>query len=359
MFVGTSGECFGNGTLFVDPDTGAVALNLPAALAHHSNTAGPRRLHRFAHPVVFGHKTRNVEWAARATERRGIRYGLRFDPTAKHGRGAWYLDASWAATPTPALAALRSQPTLGVDLDAGWIAAQAVDAHGNPCGAPITIIVAQHGTTARRLGQLRAAVGDLLDAAVATGCASVSVEDLDFADVRDIGRETLGRGRRFRRQVAGIPTAKFKATIVAMAHTRGLAVIAVDPAHTSRWASKYRWRHTLDCSSGHRCSSHHGAAVVIARRGLGSGARRKAYERSIKRCDRPTKPTPPGVGVGGAKTRTTQPADRGCVTAPRKTRRQPRMGRKTTRRLNGTGRTQRSATPFGAPLRAPPVPQHR
>ena len=316
--------------------------------------------------VVFGHKTRSVEWAARAEARGGIRYGLRFDPDAKRGRGAWYLNASWATDPAPIpdLGVLRSEATLGVDLNAGWIAAQAVDAHGNPCGAPITIFVPQHGDTARRLGQLRAAVGELLDAAVAAGCASVSVEDLDFADARDCGRETLGRGKRgkqFRRQIAGIGTARFKATIAAMASTRGLAVIAVDPAYTSRWAGKYRWHHTLNCSSDHRCSSHHGAAVVIARRGLGLGARRKAYERSIKRCDCPAKPTPPtnGGGVGAAKTRTTQTAGRGCVSAPLKTRRQPRMGRKTTRRPKGSSRTQRSATPFGATLRAPPVPQHR
>ena len=47
-FIGTSGECFGNDTLFIDPDTGVVTLNLPAALKHHSNTPGPRRLYRFA-----------------------------------------------------------------------------------------------------------------------------------------------------------------------------------------------------------------------------------------------------------------------------------------------------------------------
>ena len=72
-FIGTSGECFGNDTLFIDPDTGVVTLNLPAALKHHSNTPGSRRLYRFAHPVVFGHKTRSVEWAARAEARGGIR----------------------------------------------------------------------------------------------------------------------------------------------------------------------------------------------------------------------------------------------------------------------------------------------
>ena len=72
-FIGTSGECFGNDTLFIDPDTGVVTLNLPAALKHHSNTPGPRRLYRFAQPVAFGHKTRSVEWAARSAERGGIR----------------------------------------------------------------------------------------------------------------------------------------------------------------------------------------------------------------------------------------------------------------------------------------------
>ena len=259
-FIGASGECFGNDTLFVDPDTGAVTLNLPAALAHHSNTPGPRRLYRFARPVTFGHKTRSAQRAARAVERGGIRYGLRFDPTAKRGRGAWYLNASWAVdpTPVPGLAALRTQPTLGGGSQR-WLD--------------------------RRAGRRRARQP--------LRCSQISLA-----------------------------------------------------AHSELFERASLRQPSCCC-------------VVIARRGLGLGARRKAYERSIKRCDCPAKPTPPGVGVGGAKTRTTQPADRGCVTAPLKTRRQPRMGRKTTRRLKGPSRTQRSATPFGAPLRAPPVPRHR
>ena len=46
---------------------------------------------------------------------------------------------------------------------------------------------------------------------IACGCRSITVEDLDFVDARQVGRETLGRGRRgkrFRRTVAGIPTLK-------------------------------------------------------------------------------------------------------------------------------------------------------
>ena len=226
--------------------------------------------------------------------------------------------------PRPELATLRARPALGVDLNAGWIAAPAVDVCGNPCGAPVTIMIAQHGGTAVRLGQLRAAVGGLLAVAAGAGAlrsvSSTSTSPtLGAAAARPVGRGRRGKG--FRRQVADIPTAKFKATLTAMAPNRGLAVIAVDAAHTSRWARQHRWQHTLNCSSGHCCSSHHAAAAVIARRGLGLGARPKADERSIQRCDCPSTPS----GVGRAKARTTQPRGRGCgcVTAPPKTRRQP------------------------------------
>jgi hypothetical protein len=61
----------------------------------------------------------------------------------------------------------------------------------------------------------------------------VVIEHLDFVDARAIGRETIGRGtrgKRFRRTVAGIPTAKFRTRLTAMAARRGIAVIGVDPA---------------------------------------------------------------------------------------------------------------------------------
>ena len=54
----------------------------------------------------------------------------------------------------------------------------------------------------------------------ASGCRSLTVEDLDFAGARQIGRETLGRGRRgrrLRRVVAGIPTRAFRELLVGMA----------------------------------------------------------------------------------------------------------------------------------------------
>jgi hypothetical protein len=109
-------------------------------------------------------------------------------------------------------------------------------------------------------------------------CQSILTENLDFADARQLGRETLGRGRRgkrFRRTVAGMPTRRFRDLLVGMAANHGLWVIAVDPAWTSVWGRRY-WQAPLNQSTKRSVtvSSHHAAAVVIGRRRLGLGARR-------------------------------------------------------------------------------------
>jgi transposase len=70
------------------------------------------------------------------------------------------------------------------------------------------------------------------------------VEDLDFADARATGRETMGRGRRgkrFRRTVAGIPTGVFRNRLSAQAAAAGIALWAVNPAYSSVWGDAH-WR---------------------------------------------------------------------------------------------------------------------
>jgi len=57
---------------------------------------------------------------------------------------------------------------------------------------------------------------------------------LTMAGWRAAGRETMGRGRRgrrFRRTVAGIPTAVFRARLTAQAHRHGIQLYAVNPAY--------------------------------------------------------------------------------------------------------------------------------
>jgi hypothetical protein len=142
--------------------------------------------------------------------------------------------------------------------------------------------------------------------AVRQGCHAILVEDLDFADARHTGRETLGRGRRgkrFRRIVSGIPTRQFQDLLVGMAANAGLWVVAVDPAWTSVWGGRY-WQDPLDQQTkpAVTVSRHHAAALVIGRRGLGYRARRRGgcarlrpEDRSRRAADSAGQPETPDV----------------------------------------------------------------
>jgi hypothetical protein len=222
----------GNGTIMVHPEERWCEIKLPAPLAQLANRPGGR--YRLACPVGFSH--RGQEWAAQAATG-AVRYDITLDPA----KGRWSLHASWRlpAVTLPSLEELRRDRALGVDLNAGHLDAWVLDASGNPVGPSHTILLDLEGFQAStRDGRLRAAISAILRLAAQGSCRSILVENLDFADARQFGRETLGRGcrgRRFRRTVAGIPTNRFRALLAGMAANHGLWVIAVDPAWTSRW----------------------------------------------------------------------------------------------------------------------------
>ena len=267
---GETGKTGGNETIGVDTQ-GRLRVKVPAALADRLGT----HLH-IAAPVTFNH--RGQQWASRVGARAAVRYDITFDAR----RGRWYLDASWTiqSPPVAELDELRSGRVLGVDLNADHLAACVLDASGNPVGEPVTIEVETSGLRAsRRDGRVRASITALLDLAQQHHCPAVVVENLDFADSRCTGRETLGRGKRgkrLRRTVAGIPTAKFRARLTSMASRRGVAVIGVDPAYTSMWGRQH-WRKPLQqqTSDPSTVTVHHGAAAAIGRRGLGQPIRRR------------------------------------------------------------------------------------
>jgi len=297
---GETGKACGNETIRVDGQ-GRLRVKVPAALAGKYGTHL-----QFATPVAFRHG--GAEVAARIVGNRAVRYDISVDPA----KGRWYLDASWAITPepTPELEELRSGRVLGVDLNADHLAACVLDSSGNPVAEPVTIPLDVHGLRAsRRDGHVRAAITTLLDTAEQQGCAAIAVENLDFADSRATGRETMGRGPRgkaFRRTVAGIPTAKFRDRLTAMAGRRGIAVIGVDPAYTSRWGDQH-WRKPLQQQTSDQVTRHHGAAAAIGRRGLGKPIRRRpAGPRTQQRMGAGTPPARP----------VTLPRAQGSRTAP-------------------------------------------
>jgi IS605 OrfB family transposase len=278
LFITADGEkakTWGNETVRWNPDQNWLEIRLPAPLARLANR--PNGRYRLSCLVEFPYRGGDV--AAQAATG-AVRYDISFDPA----RRRWYLDASWK---TPAiepitLAQARQGTVVAVDVNAGHLAVAVLDPDGNQVGAPHTIGLPLAGLpSSTRDGRLRAAITSILTTACEHRASAVVIENLDFADALHQGRERTGnrpargrRGRAFRHQVAGIPTARFRDRLTHMAHNTGIAVIAVDPAYTSRWGAQ----HWLAPMQQHhpKLTGHHAAAFVIGRRGLGLRARRRA-----------------------------------------------------------------------------------
>jgi hypothetical protein len=295
---GESGKPGGNETIGVD-EAGRLRIKVPAALAGQLGTHLV-----IAAPVGFHHRA--AEWAARVSVRRAVRYDISYHP---------------GPAPAPELDEVRSGPVLGCDLNADHLACCVLDACGNPVGEPATIAVATAGLAAsRRDGRVRAAISTLLDLAHLQNCAAIVVENLDFADARATGRETLGRGargKRLRRTIAAIPTRQFRSRLSGMAARRQIAIIGVDAAYTSRWGARH-WSKPLQQQTSEPVTGHHGAAAAIGRRGLGLAIRRRPAgprtrqrtsvgtpparpdhqpSTTPRRCRSPGPPTPPAPGL--------------------------------------------------------------
>lgn len=276
LFICADGEAekrYGNETIRVDPASGVVEIKLPEALSGHANA--PHGRLRLSVAVAFKH--RGGEWAAQA-QSGAVRYDISYDP----GRARWYLDASWQinSEQPETIKQATTNGVLAVDLNHGHVDAIALDAAGNPVGRPVTIPLAAEGSEGSRDASLRHAISVLIRHARAADVGAIAIENLNFQDARKTGRETLGRGRRgkrLRRIVAGLPTGRLRDRLARMCANAGLAVLAVDPAYTSRWGRRY-WQAPLSTRT-FTASRHHAAGVVIGRRAQGHRARRG------RRCD--------------------------------------------------------------------------
>jgi hypothetical protein len=322
LFLTADGEKdkqLGNETIRWHPQEAWLEVKLPAPLGHLANR--PHGRYRLSCPAGFSYRG---EEAAAQAESGAIRYDISYDPV----KNRWYLDASWKTpqAPAPSLEELRQAPVLAADLNHGHLAAWIVTPDGNPQGPPVTVPLELAGQPAtQRDGRLRAAISELIRIARQHGCRAISVEDLDFNEARAEGRERHGnrpsrgkRGKAFRRVVAGIPTARFRDRLTQMTINKGLAVIAVDPAYTSRWGAEH-WLAPLREQNTVLTTGHHAAAVVIGRRAQGRKARRRAGV---------TRPRPEDHGVR-ATPRAPRAKHAGRDSGTRQAPRQPPRWRKT------------------------------
>ncbi|WSP81308.1 transposase [Streptomyces sp. NBC_01235] len=271
---GESGKRYGNETIRVGPD-GEVSIKLPAPLAYLANA--PHGRYVLACRVMFAH--RGAEWADRVAANRAIAYRIHLNT----GRDRWYVTASWQLPPTPTLPldAALAHGVIGVDMNADHLAAWRLDIHGNPAGAPHRFVYALSGTAEHRDAQVRHALTRLLHWARACGVKAIAVEDLDFGAEKT--REKHGRRKRFRQLVSGMPTGKLRARLASMADATGIAVIAVDPAYTSRWGAQH-WQKPLT-STTRTTTRHEAAAVAIGRRAQGHPIRRRTAPPPQHRSD--------------------------------------------------------------------------
>ncbi|WP_327580859.1 transposase [Nonomuraea sp. NBC_00507] len=319
---GESGAPFGNYTITVDPGDGSVSIVLPEPLRHLANA--PRGRYRLAATVGFHH--RREEWLDRVQANRAVRYDITYEPE----RDRWYLDASWSADtptlPSPGRLAASGARLLSVDLNGDHLAACVVDACGNPIGQPITIRTELTGPASQRDGRLRQAISDLIHLAHRHGCTGIAIENLGFDDARATGRENMGRGRRgksFRRTVAGIPTARFRERLRGMAYHRGLVVVAVDPAFTSKWGGQHWQRPLQQQTKQSTATRHHAAAVAIGRRAFGHGIRRRPgvtvrHQRmAARRATGQTASRPPAHGTASPPRTAGTPPGRQDLPGPR------------------------------------------
>jgi hypothetical protein len=269
--LGSGDEPFGNLTITVSPD-GEVSLRLPRPLEHLANAKHGRFV--LSGKAVFSY--RREEWRARINSGQPVSYAI----ARKPGRAGRYPNAAWACLPTASDATCLPSPhgvhadgpVAGVDLNGDHLAGRRLDAHGNPVGRPHRVDLDLSGSSARRDAQVRQAITRLIHFALGHGIDNVTVEDLDFADARATGRETMGRGRRgkrFRKTVAGIPTAVFRSRLSAQTTRHGIGLFAVNPAYTSVWGDQH-WRTPYE-----NVTRHEAAATVIGRRAQGFTARRR------------------------------------------------------------------------------------
>lgn len=271
---GESGKRFGNETIRVTPE-GEVSLRLPAPLLHLANA--PHARYVLTGRVTFPH--RGDEWRLRVGANRAVAYRIHIDLA----KGRWYLDASWQREEKRPLLleTLQAGDVIGVDMNADHLAAWRLDTHGNPAGKPRTFAYDLTGTTAHRDAQVRHALTQLLHWAKRTGTTTVAVEDLDFTGSKT--RERYGRRKHFRRLVSGMPTGRLRARLLSMSTEAGIAVIAVDPAYTSRWGAEH-WQQPTSTPT-HMTTRHEAAAIAIGRRALGHEIRQRATPPQQRQTD--------------------------------------------------------------------------
>ena len=155
---------------------------------------------------------------------------------------------------------------MGVDLNYGHIDVIVSDIHGNPCGDALTIPYSTCGNSKQLKSSLLHALDRVKHICEYRHVEVVFIEDLN-GFFKGKSRVLNSGGRDFRRWVSSIPSGMFREWLVRKLSSSSCHVELVPSAYTSQAAAAF-WDDVF--SDGHQ-----GAALMIARRGLGLGLFRR------------------------------------------------------------------------------------
>ena len=208
---GEGGKRYGNESVHVDPVRQVVSLRLPTPLKDLANA----KHGRYEIPLVKLFAQHTDEWRGRALSSQAVRYDISYDPV----KNRVYIDASWKRTHVPAAPSLDAavrDGLLAVDTNDGHLAARVLDQHGNPVGPAYTLRLDLDGLPAsRRDGRVRAAISRLIALAKDAGVKAIAIEDLNFADARATGRETMAAATRASASAAPWPGSRRRSSATA------------------------------------------------------------------------------------------------------------------------------------------------
>lgn len=152
----------------------------------------------------------------------------------------------------------RQLGAVGIDINADCLAISEIDHYGNLVTSKVIPCVTYGKTTNQAVAVIGDAVKDTLDLVVASG-KPIVIEKLDFSKKKSA---LEGENVRHNRMLSGIAYSGIIETIRARAYMAGVEVIGVNPAYTSTIGA-------VNYSDKLGISVHQGAALAIARRGLG------------------------------------------------------------------------------------------
>lgn len=156
----------------------------------------------------------------------------------------------------------KQNGTIGVDFNVNFVSIAIIDRFGNPIEQKKVIYEMYNRSTNYISNNLSLAIKEIVTIANKREIP-ICIEDLNFKKSKLF---LNNKNVKYRKMLSHFPYKKFMDKMEVRCIKDGIKLTKVNPANTSKNGKKYTKRYGI--------SSHHGAAVIIGRRGLGFSDKR-------------------------------------------------------------------------------------